>query len=243
MAGAAVLACAGTANATVYDLNVYDAASGIQGASLGTVTVTGEGTTKLDFNVVLNANVSFQLLGTSDSLADAHDVFWFDLTPFTGAINSDISTPNADGLPPGGDYPIGGQFVVVRDLDNVGGQGWTNTYDYGVRVYDSVGQNEFWPGPLVFSVEAADKVSPLNLFGSTSNSTPGGATVYGGADLRQCLGTEPCKTGPVGFTRIPDQTSVTPEPSTWATMLLGFGFIGGAMRRRKPHQSVRVAYA
>jgi PEP-CTERM motif len=34
-----------------------------------------------------------------------------------------------------------------------------------------------------------------------------------------------------------------PEPTTWAMMLLGFGFIGGAMRSAKRKQKVTVSYA
>ncbi|MXO85822.1 PEPxxWA-CTERM sorting domain-containing protein [Altererythrobacter aurantiacus] len=33
-------------------------------------------------------------------------------------------------------------------------------------------------------------------------------------------------------------TGAVPEPSTWALMLLGFGFVGGAMRARKQKQPV-----
>ncbi|WP_233998123.1 PEPxxWA-CTERM sorting domain-containing protein [Erythrobacter sp. QSSC1-22B] len=34
-----------------------------------------------------------------------------------------------------------------------------------------------------------------------------------------------------------------PEPTTWAMMLLGFGFVGGAMRAAKRRQKVTVSYA
>ncbi|WP_082992669.1 PEPxxWA-CTERM sorting domain-containing protein [Erythrobacter sp. QSSC1-22B] len=34
-----------------------------------------------------------------------------------------------------------------------------------------------------------------------------------------------------------------PEPSTWAMMLLGFGFVGGGMRSAKRRQKVTVSYA
>jgi hypothetical protein len=37
--------------------------------------------------------------------------------------------------------------------------------------------------------------------------------------------------------------SPNPEPATWATMLLGFGLIGGAMRKSRPHQAVRYDVA
>lgn len=36
-----------------------------------------------------------------------------------------------------------------------------------------------------------------------------------------------------------DVSGAVPEPATWALMLVGFGLVGGAMRRR---QAVRVAY-
>jgi hypothetical protein len=41
----------------------------------------------------------------------------------------------------------------------------------------------------------------------------------------------------------PTPFSVTPEPATWAMMLVGFGFVGAAMRRRKQQQAVRLTYA
>jgi hypothetical protein len=37
--------------------------------------------------------------------------------------------------------------------------------------------------------------------------------------------------------------SPVPEPATWAMMMLGFAFIGGAMRRRTAKQTLRVTYA
>ncbi|OBX19716.1 hypothetical protein A9995_03890 [Erythrobacter sp. QSSC1-22B] len=38
-------------------------------------------------------------------------------------------------------------------------------------------------------------------------------------------------------------TAAVPEPSTWAMMLLGFGFVGGAMRSAKRQQKLGVSYA
>lgn len=49
--------------------------------------------------------------------------------------------------------------------------------------------------------------------------------------------------GTEGPIRNPDPFSVTPEPATWAMMMLGFAFIGGAMRRRSAKQMLRVTYA
>lgn len=48
------------------------------------------------------------------------------------------------------------------------------------------------------------------------------------------------------FIRLGLQTSTAgavPEPATWAMMLLGFGFVGGAMRAAKRRQTVNVSYA
>lgn len=58
----------------------------------------------------------------------------------------------------------------------------------------------------------------------------------GGAQSAVGQGTE----GPI---RNPNPFSVTPEPATWATMMLGFAFIGAAMRRRPAKQTLRVTYA
>lgn len=38
-------------------------------------------------------------------------------------------------------------------------------------------------------------------------------------------------------------TAAVPEPGTWAMMLLGFGFVGGAMRSAKRRQKLTVSYA
>jgi hypothetical protein len=38
-------------------------------------------------------------------------------------------------------------------------------------------------------------------------------------------------------------TGAVPEPATWAMMLLGFGFVGGAIRSSKRRQKVTASYA
>ncbi len=40
-----------------------------------------------------------------------------------------------------------------------------------------------------------------------------------------------------------DVTSAVPEPATWALMLAGFGFVGGAMRANRRKATVAVSYA
>ncbi len=41
---------------------------------------------------------------------------------------------------------------------------------------------------------------------------------------------------------ISEQVAAVPEPATWALMLLGFGFLGGALRAAKRQQKVTVSY-
>ncbi|NTZ41509.1 PEP-CTERM sorting domain-containing protein, partial [Altererythrobacter sp. SALINAS58] len=38
-------------------------------------------------------------------------------------------------------------------------------------------------------------------------------------------------------------TPAVPEPTTWAMMLLGFGFVGGVMRSVKRRQKMTFSYA
>ena len=232
MAGAAALACAGAASATVYNLNVYDNSAGFTG-NLGTVTVTGQGTSTLSFDVVLSQNVFFQLTGNS-SPQNPNDAFWFDLNKivsgdehsFHGGVNTNITSPNAPGGASGGDYPTGGLFAAGTNL----GHGWSDG-DYGLTVSDSSrnhGGLDYYGGELTFTVSSKDG-SLLTLDDSSYNNT----TVYGGADLRQCDARgDNCKTGPVGFS-LAEQTSAVPEPAVWAMMLVGFGGLGAMLRYRR----------
>lgn len=43
--------------------------------------------------------------------------------------------------------------------------------------------------------------------------------------------------------RFSSATAAVPEPATWAMMLLGFGFVGGALRSSKRRKKLTVAYA
>jgi hypothetical protein len=236
MAGAAALACAGAASAaTVYNMDVYETN---YSGNLGTVTVSGEGTSTLTFDVSLASDVFYQMAGNGAS----HEAFWFDLskalplggtTSFTGNVTYSISAPNAPGGASGGDFPTGGLFTGGRSINDFG-QGWNKNYDYGLSTSDNsaTGSNlNYYGGELTFTVHANDG-SLLSL----ASSTHDGNVVFGGADLRQCLDgnakSQNCTTGPVGFS-LAQQTSAIPEPAVWAMMLVGFGGLGAMLRYRR----------
>ena len=42
---------------------------------------------------------------------------------------------------------------------------------------------------------------------------------------------------------ISEVAAAVPEPATWLMMILGFGFVGGAMRAKRRKQNVSVSYA
>lgn len=80
------------------------------------------------------------------------------------------------------------------------------------------------PGPLAFTVTSSS--GPLSLSSLTSMPYMGN-NVYFASDLVDSNG----KTGNVGG--VATTQSAVPEPATWAMMLIGFGAVGGSLRRRK----------
>lgn len=45
----------------------------------------------------------------------------------------------------------------------------------------------------------------------------------------------------VGGTALPDPTAAVPEPASWAMMMIGFGAVGGSLRRRRTMQRPAIA--
>jgi hypothetical protein len=228
-AGALAMLAAVPASATVYTLNDY---STTYTPPLGTVTVTGQGSNVLSFDVNLADNVYFQMSGNGS----LHDAFWFDLTGLVGGTSVTYNITAPDGAAAGtGDYPTGGQFVGANFSNNAYGQGFLKNADYAVQVKDtSAGANlDYYTGHLTFTVTGGT--------GSTLDLGPvNGTTDVAGADLRECSNlacTTILATGPVGATL----TGGVPEPATWAMMIIGFGGVGAVIRRRRGQTAAALA--
>lgn len=230
-AGALAMLAAVPASATVYTFNDYQTTFS---QPLGTVTVTGQGSNVLSFDVDLADNVYFQMSGNGS----LHDAFWFDLTGLVGgtSVTYNITAPDAPGGAAGGDYPTGGQFVGANFSNNAYGQGFLQNADYAVRVEDtSAGANlNYYAGHLTFTVTGGTgsmlDLGPVN-----------GTNDVAGADLRQCSSlacTTILATGPIGATLT---GGGVPEPATWAMMIIGFGAIGAVLRRRRGQMATTLA--
>lgn len=93
-------------------------------------------------------------------------------------------------------------------------------------------------------VDIAHSGSDAGLYSSYEGSEVGLAQrVYSFEASGDGSVTSPSYTIATRFTTGPVVAAAVPEPSTWALMLLGFGFVGGAMRTTKRRQKVTVSYA
>ena len=227
----ALLAGAPASAAVIYNLSDYQTTFS---PPLGSVTVSGQGSQTLTFDVSLADNVYFQQLGSGS----AHDAFWFDLSGVvgvggvTGAVSYNVTTPN--GAAPGaGDFPTGGLFAgAAYSSSGAYGQGFLMGANYDVKVSDSSKPIDFYHGDLIFTVTGGAG-SHLDLAPILGNN------VFGGADLRECSDstcTTVLATGPVGAV-----AGGVPEPASWALMIIGFGGIGATLRRRRSAPALAVA--
>lgn len=82
----------------------------------------------------------------------------------------------------------------------------------------SLGFTQF-AGPAIFTGPAASPIFSPGTFQLTN-------FVFGGATLT-----------------VTETVAAVPEPATWAMMITGFGFVGGAMRNRQRKTKTRIAFA
>jgi hypothetical protein len=142
----------------------------------------------------------------------------------------DRSLPGRSGSDLGFEISANGVNAFVPTNDNSGGSALLDAslYSFVSTTTDGLTTLEFRLADSLFNSPIAGlNYSPsltftgdnrLNLSQSLSYSVAGGATSFGAARL----GT---------FSSL--SVAAVPEPSTWAMMLLGFGAIGGAMRRNR----------
>jgi PEP-CTERM motif len=115
-------------------------------------------------------------------------------------------------------YGYGSLYTFTSLAGTYGGQMFTITHDDGVAVYAN---GVRVPGTTAGPTSAITETVTL----------PGGTTVYSFVYGREN-----------GSPSVLQVTAVVPEPATWAMMLVGFGLVGGALRRRRT-VATRVRYA
>jgi hypothetical protein len=215
-AGASALAMATTAGAVTYTFNVPDAAFSLP---LGTVEVTGQGSSTLTFDIKLASGVYFQALGGGN----ANPAFFFSLTGLNGAaVSYNFLTPA------GGNAPGSMNFTGLQAGSY--GHGGISPFAYGVQDQDTdTPPTNYYGGELKFTV--TNTGGSLDLAPVTADGTK----IYGGADLRQLVG-DRTVTGGAGFT----QTGGVPEPATWAMMIMGIFGAGAVLRRQRQAKAALV---
>ena len=157
--------------------------------------------------------------------------------PFNGPVSAQYGRA---GLP-GGTFTD--RFLFTLGQNGIGTGDITTTFNSVVGLPDLVNplnldllEVTFWNGTTLFNI-------PIT---STGNQETGG----GGVGVPITLGQQNILSvtylsrgfGAYGGTLNFLPTAPIPEPATWAMMLVGFGAIGFAMRRRKVQPKVRFAF-
>ena len=102
--------------------------------------------------------------------------------------------------------------------------------------YDTLLQRNLAAGNYTVSVAA------YSNFARGPNLSNG---FFGGGSFTDATGNQRTNAWAFDILNVGEATQVggVPEPATWAMMLLGFGFVGGAVRSAKRRQKVTIAYA
>jgi hypothetical protein len=142
------------------------------------------------------------------------------------------------------------QFLI---FDAVSG---ANLFTSTIQAFLDDGLEYKWSDPLSFtftpgitySVGATSSVGGSFAVDYISNSVGGFNFLTGNQNSNGVFGNTTLNTGQnccdvaTAF-RTSLVNGAVPEPSTWAMMLLGFGFVGGAMRAAKRRQKLALSYA
>lgn len=185
---------------------------------------------------ILKAAVAVSLIGGSSAAGATDFIFTF---------GSDLSDPNVDpAFAVSG--TVTGRILGLADDGTSSAQSvFIDTYSPDGTVVPVDAMLWFWPYPdqaNSFTVENGEIISAI--FQRSSEFSPSFDRLYINVPIADFGGTNYASIGSnnsisiwnnqglqgITFTRI---DNVVPEPATWALMLLGFGAIGFAFRRRR----------
>ena len=192
--------------------------------SFGTVTVTGDTTSTLDFAVALAPDVNFYA-GASGT----GDAFWLDLSAMGNPITFTLDAPTSG---------------------TISGQPWSWVTPFSIGSFTPAPGTDF-PGPYADVVQCMTAAAG-DLCGAELNFTASGADATHPFHIGDPPGAGPFLGIPVPFvanlsvaphtTLCPESDACTglvgaPEPSTWTMMRVGFAALGyGAFRQsRRSH--------
>jgi PEP-CTERM motif len=218
-----------------YDLTLNGMSSGTCPAgSCGTITVTGDTTSSLTYDVELAPGVSFH--GAPNKLAD---FFYFDVTGGSG------KTITADTLTGGSGYAYNG-IVTGSFVPNPGN--FPGPYNYAGTCTAGNGSGD--PGSLCgdvfkFTVNGGSMADPLVIGAPLGHGLFPSDNIAFVADLSisGSCGDFTCTAG-TGLVGSGAGTPIsTPEPSTWAMMLVGFAGLAyaGFRKTKKARAAVSIA--
>lgn len=148
---------------------------------------------------------------------------------------------NVSGVFSGGGT-LTGTFTTNDALTQVVGLDLTSSQNGAFQLtnYTNTGSIDNQQLPNTFRLTVTQPTKQLQLFFSPALSATGGTITGNSFEAQQIQGAgNRTLTGSVSSASV---TAAVPEPATWAMMLLGFGFVGSAMRRRQ-RQTVRVNFA
>jgi hypothetical protein len=214
---------AATAVALTLSMGTLAAGSASAASILALVTPSGAPTTTLHNNTGQNFLVQF-------TLADAADITGFDLwtSPITGKIGQDVTIKiRADdsGEPDSMNLDEFASTIDTRtdfssDSETVGAHFSAVSLAAGTYWIGMSGTNGEL-GWQTFDLGVLSASTQAQLSGDTGAFTP---RIYSLAFV-------------VEGTTVPNGGVGVPEPAAWALMLLGFGGVGAALRRRRPAQA------
>jgi hypothetical protein len=177
--------------------------------------------TLLSKNTALNTfTFSYTLNNTSNAALNPNvRLSSFGFNDTVGSTPTGSATGDFDNISFGSNFPngLGSLEVCVSDANCQGGNGGALVGDPAIGSFTLD-----YTGTGLTQITLNDFAVRYISTGARGNGSGTGVGIQG---------------------EIPGQTAAVPEPATWAMMLLGFGFVGGAMRSAKRRQKLTVSNA